>query len=227
MTFDHAGYVFFDQLSDPVRCIFFLCGGITFLTMAYLLTEGYRYTHDVRKYALRLFVFALVSQIPFQLFLAHELNVMFTLLIGLGILYADDHMENRIAFAGIFAGGLVLSILCDWGVLGPFAVLLFKRWKNRPYGRWLPCFIIALINAASMVAVLSQPQNYDAAMAAVALPQLFYSAGNALTGWLLHCYNGARGRSMKWFFYVYYPAHILVLGCAYLVVFGQMPPVLL
>ena len=73
--------------------------------MAFLLVEGYRRTSNVKRYAFRLGVFALVSQLPYGLFLADNGNVLFTLLIGLGVLYADEHMRNRGAFWAIAAGG--------------------------------------------------------------------------------------------------------------------------
>ena len=46
-----------------------------------------------------------------------------SLLIGLGILWAQDHMRNRIAFAAVLVAGVAGSVLCDWGVIGPTTVL--------------------------------------------------------------------------------------------------------
>lgn len=61
-------------------------GGLTFPIMAYLLCEGYRHTSSVRRYAERLAVFAVVSQIPYSLLFGATGNVLITLLIGLGML---------------------------------------------------------------------------------------------------------------------------------------------
>ena len=63
-------------------------GGLTFPIMAFLLVEGYRHTSNVARYARRLLVFALVAQVPFGMFLSPGLNVLFTLLVCLGLLYA-------------------------------------------------------------------------------------------------------------------------------------------
>ena len=61
-------------------------GGLTFPIMAFLLVEGYRHTSNVARYARRLLVFALVAQVPFGMFLSPGLNVLFTLLVCLGLL---------------------------------------------------------------------------------------------------------------------------------------------
>ena len=84
MTCNHAAYVFAGHLPFVGECVLFAVGGVTFPVMAYLLVEGYRHTSNVKRYALRLAVFAAVSQIPYALYLALNANVLFTLLIGLG-----------------------------------------------------------------------------------------------------------------------------------------------
>ena len=127
MTANHAGYLFADQLPLWASCVLIGLGGLTFPTMAFLLVEGYRRTSNVKRYAFRLGVFALVSQLPYGLFLADNGNVLFTLLIGLGVLYADEHMRNRGAFWAIAAAGALVSLTCDWGFIGVVVIVLFKK----------------------------------------------------------------------------------------------------
>ena len=98
MTFNHACYIFYPYLPAEALLLLFGFGGLTFPIMAFLLVEGYHHTSNIKRYAGRLLAFALVSQVPYGLFLAHNLNVLFTLLIGLGILYLYDTMESRGGF---------------------------------------------------------------------------------------------------------------------------------
>lgn len=62
MTVDHIGYLFYPGVSW-MRMV----GRLTFPIMAFLIAEGYRHTHDLRRYETRLFVFALISMLPFYL----------------------------------------------------------------------------------------------------------------------------------------------------------------
>ena len=134
MTCNHVANVFAAQL--PGWCVALLCtfGGLTFPIMAFLLNEGYRHTSDVRRYAIRLGGFALVSQIPYSLLWGATANVLVTLLIGLGLLWADDHLRNRMAYGAIVVAAVVASSFCDWGIIGPIMIMLFHGLRNRPHG---------------------------------------------------------------------------------------------
>ena len=208
MTIQHAAYVFGAAWPLPALCICYFFGGFTFLIMAFLLTEGYRYTRDVKKYALRLLVFALVSEIPYWLVLEHNGNVLFTLLIGLVILYANDHVENRAAFAGILVAGVALSALCDWGIIGPIAIYVFKicREDERRGAIAIAPLIVAIAGAAGAAETILESGT------AAGLPALFYAVGNLASAVPLAVYNGQRGRGLKYFFYLYYPLHIAMIG---------------
>jgi len=92
MVFDHSGYLIFNgELS-----YFNYIGRLAFPIFAFQIAEGYIHTRNFKKYAMRLGIFALISQIPFFLF-AHYvvgegfvLNVLFTLFLGLAAIYAYD-----------------------------------------------------------------------------------------------------------------------------------------
>lgn len=222
MTANHAAYLFDGHLPFAAQCALFAVGGLTFPVMAFLLTEGYRHTSDIRRYALRLGVFALVSQIPYGLFLAHNGNVLFTLLIGLGVLWADDHAPNRGLFWAAACGGALVSLACDWGFVGIVMIYLFKAMRGERGAVAVPVGIAVLTFGLPHLSLLA------AGVAAgdwSALPGVLYPlVGCPLTIPLIAHYDGRRGRPLKWFFYAYYPAHIAVLGLAYLALFGTMPP---
>ena len=82
MTCNHIANVFGSELPEGAMVALYSLGGLTFPIMAYLLCEGYRHTSSVRRYAERLAVFAVVSQIPYSLLFGATGNVLITLLIG-------------------------------------------------------------------------------------------------------------------------------------------------
>ena len=92
MFIDHFGYAIMGQFS-----FFNLFGRLAFPIFAFQISEGFIHTKSVKKYLLRLIIFALISQIPFSLFtyyIAHSnpltLNVFFTLAFGLVSIYIYD-----------------------------------------------------------------------------------------------------------------------------------------
>ena len=110
MVIDHVGAVLF-----PMNMIFRYIGRISFPLFVFLLVEGSIYTSKIRKYELRMFLFALISEIPFDLAFSNEIvdiysqNVFWTLTIGLvmldliqnGASYVKLHKENKIQLAWI------------------------------------------------------------------------------------------------------------------------------
>lgn len=173
-------------------------GRLAFPIYCFLLTEGFCRTHDRKKYALRLLLFALVSEIPFDLAFygavwdtAHS-NVLVTLLLSFlmmaGMEEAKKHFQNNwIVLAACLAsfaacGACAEWIHCDYGIKGILAVAflyLFRRNKTEQL-------------LAGCVAFCWEP----AALAAFPFIAL---------------YNGKRGTNLKYVFYAFYPLHLLFL----------------
>lgn len=210
MTLDHIAIVFAPQLSLGVRTLFYACGGITFPIMAYLLVEGYKHTSNVKRYGLRLFVFAMITFVPFVWAMGSFMfNVLFTLLLGLIVVYLYDHMNSRVLFWLVFAGLTFLSVVMDWGLVGVPMVLMYYIVK----GNWAR-YIVPLLPSVILMTlmVLFSGGNLTAEIIR-SLPQLAFTyVGGGLSVALLKKYNGLRGRSLKYLFYGYYPAHLLVLA---------------
>lgn len=207
MTANHSALILGEQMPFWLYCLCLSLGGITFPVMAYLLVEGYRYTSNLKKYAIRLGVFALVAQIPFWLFLGPSGNVLITLLFGLGILHLYDTLKNRLLFWMIFILSLIVGFFLDWGFLGIIMILLFYRLPDRVERAVIPVVVAILGLGLPALSLLLTTSDITY------LPAVLYSfvGGFAAMGLLL-VYNGQRGPSMKYFFYLYYPLHILVLG---------------
>lgn len=175
-------------------------GRIAFPIFCFFLVEGFFYTRDVKKYALRLFVFALLSEIPFDLGFHGELfytggqNVYFTLLIGLGVMaglkYVNENIANQtlmiLARFVVAAAGCILAVVLetDYHMYGIISILVLYMYRLE--GNRMKQLIIGAIT------FLWEP------WALLAFP-------------LLYLYNGQRGKQPKYLFYGFYPVHILIL----------------
>ena len=219
MTADHIGNAYWDQLPLLGRCLLFTPGGLTFPIMAYLLTVGYRHTSDVRRYALRLGVFALIALVPFWWVLGQHLNVLFTLLMGLVVIWADDHLKNRVLFGVLFIAAILASNWCDWQFIGVPMVFLYHRVQNRYLKVLLPALVVWAMGAYYVLQLTAMQASFIAWLNF--LPNLLYIfIGVTATIPLLLAYNGQRGRPLKYFFYAYYPLHIACLGLLRGILFG-------
>jgi len=205
MTLNHTAHVFGRGVLGAFYLPFFAAGGLTFPIMAFLLTEGYKKTSTVKKYALRLLIFGVISLVPFYLaFGFYMLNIMFTLFLGLVLLIAYDNIKKQpVLFVLILAAVIAISFYCDWNVLGISIIFLFHRWGGNPERNKLikiaPPFLVIVI----VMIINNLPRD-----------NLFYFSVSLCVLPLLMLYNnerGAKGIVPKYFFYGYYPLHLTVL----------------
>ncbi|MGM0167056.1 hypothetical protein IGI39_002036 [Enterococcus sp. AZ135] len=225
MLLNHIGSGF--RLYEQSHVLYFFTefiGKLTFPIMAYLLVEGFYYTHNRRKYAGRLTVFWLLSIYPFHLlfsgtrpFSPIELvnNIFFTLLMGLLLLIFYEQLENPFIRNILVLVFSLATISSDWPLIGVLLIFGFYRWRNNSKGIWWPIFY----TTAFLVWVLAtmyfaDPQKYP-------LYQVFTGLGTLLVIPLLSGYNGERGYSpqwVKWGFYGFYPMHLIVLALIRIVI---------
>ncbi len=242
MACNHIAHVFGVCFPTEITLVLYSLGGLTFPIMAFLITQGYLHTSSLRRYALRLFIFALISQVPFSLLWGAEGNVLFTLLIGLGIIYAYDRFGMGGTFILLLIAGLLVSYYCDWGIIGPLMIwLVFALRKHKYRSIFLPLLIpFALVGIYGIIgyvqaAASSLPETTIAIttleiggldtfeylpIQTIELGQIGYGIiGVGLAALLLCGYQGRRGYKMKWAFYVFYPLHLLILWIIGIVVF--------
>ena len=188
-------------------------GYFTAVTMCYFLVEGYGYTRSKRKYAGRLLGFAVLAQLPYQLAFPEngiagfvQFNMLFTLLLCFLVLLAQERIHNRVLRGAAIVLLICASLFCDWVLLAPVFTLLFI-WARDSRPRKQLAFAAAAVLYGGMAGLGS---GSLAETVGCAVPIL--TAGFVV----LYLYNGQRarrGRSFsKWFFYTFYPAHLLVLG---------------
>ena len=241
MLIDHIAWAFVPTLS-PLGQVMHIIGRITAPVMCYFIAEGYYHTRSVKKYALRLFVFAAISYIPFVLFETKKLptwqtfttfNVIYTLFCGLLALWAWDKMKNKdLSIMAIF-GLCILASPGDWGIFGVLYVLVFgvNHGNIRMQVKWFCIISLIMAVLASLPfiimnipvlapAVLQMMHRTGKTAIPPAYSQLF-QFGVFLAVPLLLNYNGERGggKYSKWIFYVFYPVHLLILALLKLFVF--------
>ena len=223
MFLNHFSAVFLSQYSLPGILLSDI-GYFTAPVMCYFLVEGYRYTRSKRNYAGRLLLFAIISQIPFCLvstkLMTGEpglrffgMNMMFTLLLCFGILVAREKIRNSFLRIAVIVLLFVVSQYSDWSLFAPLYVLLFDR-AGEDKGRIARAFLIVtlLFGVYDFVGWFGFLPLWQ-----VALHALGVMAGPAAAGIvLLFCYSGqpskAWKKASKWFFYWFYPVHLLILG---------------
>lgn len=207
MLLDHIALSFLPASGVAFFSLRFL-GRITGPVMAFFVAEGYLHTRNVKRYALRLFSFALLSWLPYAVFetglppmLFPHFSVLHTLLLGLFAVWLWD--KGRCAMWQKALGILALCVLAlpgDWSFYNVLFVLIFFIYRDSPKEKWL---IYSLL--ATMV-ILTNTSSW---------PDL-YRLGMFLVPPLLQFgYTGLPGRKTelsKWGFYVFYPLHLLLLG---------------
>jgi len=202
MFIDHIGYAIFGKLS-----FFNYIGRIAFPIFAFQISEGYIHTKNFKKYFLRLFIFAIVSQIPFMLFgkiisLDFTLNIFFTLLLGLTSIYIYDKSKYKIIaiIPAILIGLISQFTHCDYGFYGVAIIFMFYVFKTD-------------IIKSSIAFMLATSIKYT-------IPILKYGFHNVFL-YLLICtflpiifislYNGKKGKDIKYLLYLFYPLHLLLI----------------
>lgn len=192
-----------------------LIGRISFPIFCYLLVQGFLHTRNRLKYAGNLLLFALLSEFPFDFMLSSQLdfsslNVLFTLLIGLLTLWGIEKAKSNIFLIMLItAAGMTLAALLStdysWtGILLIVSLYLFKE------NSLLQCSIsLALFFAASVVRNIGL---YESIVQAI-FSQFLSKYTLVLSFWIIYRCNGKRYiKRGKYFFYLFYPVHLLLLG---------------
>ncbi len=200
-------------------------GRLAFPMFAFMLVEGYHHTRSVKKYMLRLLVFAVVSEIPFDLMVGGSVlypfhqNVMWTLLLGLGTMHLIDRLiggrQSLLRFLAAFAAVIVSAVLAtlfmlDYFGFGVLTVLTFYIFRG---GNWISrlgqLVCLALINL-ELIGGLVMPVSLFGL--SFDLPQQGFALLSLVFIWLYNGSQGPHGKAVKYSFYVFYPLHMLILG---------------
>ena len=235
MVCDHIRYVLPNIDTEVTR----LLGRIAFPIFSFLIVEGYVHTKNLKKYMIRLGIFALLSEIPFILFTVGcniyekiELNVIFTLFFGIiALVFFDkaksiflslkqkNNSENNLikkvfclvvylVSIGIIA--MVAQVLdMDYGALGISIILAFYILREKNILKNVLVASVFIIELFLRCKMNINSINY-------CIP---YFAGYICSAAILTQYNGKIGKyKMKYFFYLFYPIHMILLYFLYNIV---------
>lgn len=167
-------------------------GRIAFPIFCFLLVEGFLHTGSLPRYLRRMAVFAVVTEIPFDLafcsapFDLSYQNIYFTLLLGLLAMAALKKYGERSLPGFLLAlgcAGIAELIRADYGAFGVVLVIILYLFRDRKLTRTIVGCIAVCWELTAPLAFL-----------------------------VIELYNGQRGRrNLQYFFYIFYPAHILLL----------------
>ena len=231
MLIDHIGYACNIQA-------FRIIGRIAFPIFLFLIYNGYLHTSCKWRYALRLALFALISQVPFSLFTGGQLwisngNVFVTLLICLLCLWISDVLVKQkylkyfcilpwIIGFGVYYFGIIRSDYGAKAVLMALCLFLFygKAWWKRIllvlstlcavfYSFGLSCIVYIKDILFGSPASLSMPGNWALLQVYSLLAFLFIFAYNGKKGGILA--NNAVNKCIQYGFYLFYPVHMLLI----------------
>lgn len=205
MALDHGAAVLLSP-DNRYYLLLRLGGRLAFPIFCFLIAEGSYHTKNHTKYAFRLGIFAIISELPFNLAFygyysyPYQQNVFFTLLIGLAVIgfhkLLANYNKSYLTFVPLFIGMYIAYIMkTDYGAQGVLLIFIFYIARNiKIFKR--PLYILGILNLSLNDYNLINPVQVFAIFSIV--PILMY--------------NGTKGREInKYLIYSFYPTHLLIL----------------
>ena len=200
MIIDHYGAIF-----QPGDLTFRLIGRLAFPIYCFLLVEGFFHTKDVKKYSIRLLVFALISELPFDyaffggIYWGHQ-NIFFTLFIGLLAMlllqkYKDGNYVTRLLI-GLGAAFTATVLSTDYAYIGIIYILAFYYTNGIPVLKRL-AIVAAIMFLTNMIGSSGLQQYSLLAM----IPLMMYNGK-----------PGVKNKALQISFYAAYPLHLLIFS---------------
>lgn len=199
-------------------------GRISFPIFAFLIVEGYFHTKSIKKYVYRLLIFAILSEIPFNLIMGSRIfypihqNVLFSFLISIGLICLNEKakLTNKIwlqlftGFITIMLGYIVGIIsMVDFYHAGILTVLVFYFFRQRKLWSYIGQFFCLLYINTEILGGLVYEINifgktYFWAQQGFAILAL-------IPIWLYKGKQGYHNKTIQYFYYLFYPLHLLLL----------------
>lgn len=224
MTVDHIAWAMFDGYPTALLpLVMHIIGRLTCPIMCYFIAEGYHYTRNINKYTFRLFAFAFVSHfayifasndfVDFKSFIPfyygnflNQTSVMWSLAWGLVMLRIADSKRIKSIYKVLLVILIcIITLPSDWSCIAALCIMAIgtNRGDFRKQMSWM-IFYVALYSLVYFFAI-------DKAYGILQM-------GVVLSIPVIAMYNGKRGKNpkinkfMKWFFYIFYPLHLFVIG---------------
>ncbi len=189
----------------------------------YMVAEGYHYTHNLKKYLLRLFIFSVIGHfaynfafgipfIPFKTSCFNQTSIIWPLFLGvLGLSISNSEKLKQWQKTVLVFVLAALAFPSDWSSPA-FLVILYFGCNRGNFKKQMLRMLLWIAVYAIVYAIFINPLYGIIQM------------GVALTIPLLKNYNGQRGsfKGMKYFFYLYYPIHLVICGIIRIIVNGNV-----
>ena len=202
MLIDHYGLLY-----QPMDINYRLVGRLSFPLFAFLIANGFHHTRSKSRYLLRLTAFALISEIPFDLTFNFSIleftrqNIFFTLALGLAGLMCKERLSETwgyypaSALALMLSGSIAEAAGASYGFIGVLTIFLFHMWQEKK----LPLTLtLGVMGAAFLLMTWPSWVQFWGVLAII--PVALYNGE-----------PGFRHPALQYFFYLFYPAHLLAL----------------
>lgn len=219
MLCDHLWAMLFPA-AEWLTCV----GRMAFPVFAFLIAEGYLHTRDLRRYLLRMLIWALLAEIPFDLmyggsvFYPYHQNVLWTFLLSLLLILLIEKCKSHFrpltaAFftAGLAALGYVLGYvtMTDYYGVGVLTVLTFyffreRNWKSRLCQ--LLCLYILHVKLLGGYYYEFEVFGFE-----IEVVQQGFALLALIPIWLYQGRQGFHNKAFQYFCYAFYPLHMLLL----------------
>lgn len=229
MLIDHIGFMINQQVLPHLgydhlyfqQWVWFVLllrsiGRIAFPLFCFVLVEGFLHTSNWKRYAARLGIFALISEVPFNMMISGNLsdlkyqNVLWTLLLGLLMLAAIRQVSRYIQGSScLFIQLLIIILSCvladllktDYSYFGVMLIAIFYWYHQQPGLRSIIGYLWMLLSVST----------------------IYFGLALLIPFGLLYIYNGERGqapggKAFNWFFYWFYPVHMIVVRAVCLMI---------
>ena len=206
--------------NDWLTCI----GRLAFPLFAFMIVEGYTRTSNLRKYVKRLLLFAIISEIPFNLAMGSRVfypihqNILWSFLIAIGLIHWNEKVKEKqvwkrilVGLASVligYVGGIITFV--DFYHAGILTVLVFYFFKNRKWWCYLGQLVCLWYINFEMIGGFSYEINLFGET------YFFVRQGIAILAlipiWLYKGKQGYHSKTLQYIYYAFYPLHLLILG---------------
>lgn len=227
MTIDHIADLLYPGMpNNIISNIFHIIGRITTPIMFFFICEGFYYTKNLKQYLLRLFTFSIISHfaycfafginfIPFSTGnIFNQTSIMWTLswsVVALYIVYGNNKLKEWYKYFLI----IILNIITfpsDWSSIGLMIILSMYNHRNNLNKQMKSMLFWTSIYALVSFIFVNKVYGIIQPFVILAYPLLKY-------------YNGSKSKVkwFKWFFYIYYPLHLIIIGILRILIYGNIP----
>ena len=207
--------------NDWLTCI----GRLSMPIFAFLIVEGYFHTSNLKKYAKRLFLFALISEIPFNLALGGRVffpihqNILWSFLLSLWLIHRNERAKatgklwrRLLTGAATIALGTILGLVTfvDYHHAGILTVLVFYFFRGRNWWQYAgQTLCLWYLNTEVLGGLVYEFSLFGQA---VSIHQQSFALLALIPIWLYRGKRGYHSKAFQYFCYAFYPAHLLILA---------------